>query len=377
MGSGKVATPVMKILTMILVSSLLLYLAMVQAAWADVSAQIEQIERLPRAQRPGVYQDALAAKGLAEPDRKALAAAFAKHAKDLSPHYGKGKFAFDPQAWRTMLKQGFDPDKPDANVAMALGQLLIDSGDRTAAAPVVDAFRKAFPQHHVALAWQEWCESGGPKGATNPLTFPVHFCVATSNLAARPAATRANCRKEVEILNKTFRTLDGGQLVQFEFKGYVAYEAVKDINSELVELLEKGDASEGVMKAFNNCDDARVRDRSAINIYIYDSKSAAGGDKDMTSHGRRNSNRPYVLIDWQRMGGKVQNAQAHEMGHAFGLEHVGVPGATVRSSTNIMTSAAESFGSGGLRDLGFTPSQSAIILYHAQRTAERLGLKKK
>jgi hypothetical protein len=148
--------------------------------------------------------------------------------------------------------------------------------------------------------------------------------------------------------------------------------------AELVELLDSANtASDRITKAFNACDDPRVRDRSAINIYIYDSKSAAGGESDMTSHGRRNSNRPYVLIDWQRLGGKVQNAQAHEMGHALGLEHVGVPGATARSSTNIMTSAAESFGSGGLRDLGFTPSQSAIILYHAQRTAERLGLKRK
>jgi hypothetical protein len=40
-----------------------------------------------------------------------------------------------------------------------------------------------------------------------------------------------------------------------------------------------------------------------------------------------------------------------------------------------MASAAEGFGSGGQRDLGFTESQAALILYHAQRTAGRLGLK--
>ena len=89
----------------------------------------------------------------------------------------------------------------------------------------------------------------------------------------------------------------------------------------------------------------------------------------------RNSNRPYVLIDWERLGGNIQNAEVHEMGHAFGLGHVGVPGAQGDTSTNIMASAGEGFGSGGIRDLGFSESQAALILYHAERTHGRLGLK--
>ena len=63
------------------------------------------------------------------------------------------------------------------------------------------------------------------------------------------------------------------------------------------------------------------------------------------------------------------------MGHAFGLGHVGVPGATGRTSTNIMASVSEGFGSGGLRDLGFSESQAAVVLYHARRTSARLGLR--
>jgi hypothetical protein len=54
-----------------------------------------------------------------------------------------------------------------------------------------------------------------------------------------------------------------------------------------------------------------------------------------------------------------------------------VPGATGRTPTNIMTSAGERFGSGGLRDLGFTPAQAAVVMYHAERTHQRLGLKRK
>ncbi|MCK4960773.1 MAG: metalloprotease, partial [Planctomycetes bacterium] len=87
----------------------------------------------------------------------------------------------------------------------------------------------------------------------------------------------------------------------------------------------------------------------------------------------RNSNWPYVLIDWERLNKNVQNPEAHEMGHAFGLGHVAVPGATMQTPTNIMASTEHGFGSGGTRNLGFTESQAAIILYHAKRTLSRLN----
>jgi len=81
-----------------------------------------------------------------------------------------------------------------------------------------------------------------------------------------------------------------------------------------------------------------------------------------------------VLIDWARLNNQGQNPEAHEMGHAFGLGHVGVPGASMRNETNVMASVGEGFGSGGTRNLGFTEAQSALVRYHAQRTCQRLGL---
>ncbi len=77
-----------------------------------------------------------------------------------------------------------------------------------------------------------------------------------------------------------------------------------------------------------------------------------------------------LLIDWTRPDNRCQNPG----GHAFGLEHVGLPGATMATETNIMTSVGEGFGSGGTRNLGFTEAQAAVILYHAKRTHQRLGL---
>ncbi|WP_345681951.1 hypothetical protein [Novipirellula caenicola] len=182
--------------------------------------------------------------------------------------------------------------------------------------------------------------------------------------------------REVEILNATFRTSDGKPLVKFTFESFTAY---ADIANSDQELLQYGDSaatydSNAIADAFNRCDDTAIRHRNAINIYIFDAHSRKEGFGDVTSHGKRNSNRPFVLLDHARLNNAIQNAEAHEMGHAFGLGHVGVPNAKLTTSTNIMTSAAEEFGSGGKRDIGFTPAQSAIILYHAVRTHSRLGL---
>jgi len=81
------------------------------------------------------------------------------------------------------------------------------------------------------------------------------------------------------------------------------------------------------------------------------------------------------LIDWERLSCNIQNPEAHEMGHAFGLYHVSVPGAKPQSSTNIMCSTEHGFGSGGKRNIGFTEAQTAIILYHAKRTLSRFIVK--
>jgi hypothetical protein len=168
----------------------------------------------------------------------------------------------------------------------------------------------------------------------------------------------------------------GRALARFTFQGFSAYADMADSDSE---LLRFGDSnvpyeSGAVARAFNACTDARVRDRRAINFYIYNSYSPEKRFQDDTSHGTRNSNRPYLLIDWTRLDNRGQNPGAHEMGHAFGLEHVGVPGATMGTETNIMTSVGEGFGSGGTRNLAFTEAQAAVILYHAKRTHQRLGL---
>src|SRR5687767_9870449 len=85
----------------------LLILQSVGLAAADADAQIARIERLPRAQRPAAYESALEQRGLTTTDRQALARAFARQTKVVSPLYGKGKFPADVRSWAAKLREGF------------------------------------------------------------------------------------------------------------------------------------------------------------------------------------------------------------------------------------------------------------------------------
>jgi hypothetical protein len=348
-------------------------------ACADVADEIARIEKLPRTRRLAEYEALAERKVLSDADRAAVVKAFAKHAAKVSPVFGKSSHKIDPKRWQLMLEYGHKQDPRDRDVLFALCQLLIDQKKYADARPFAEALLKLDADDHFAKAWSEYCRAKAA-GTANPaelLTFPLHFCVLTRSPQARERATAEQCRTEVDIFNRSFVTFEGKPLVKFVFKGYTSYAEAKGSPCDLLELGDstKPYSNDGFTKAFNACQIANIRDPRAINVFIFDSHSQKAGFGDPTSHGIRNSNRPFVLIDWQRLGGNLQNAEPHEMGHCFGLGHVGVPGATGNSSTNIMTSSGESFGSGGERDLGFSESQAAVVLYHARRTHSRLGLK--
>jgi hypothetical protein len=347
------------------------------AAHADVSDEIARIEALPRTKRLAEYVAFADRRSLSDADRTEVIKAFAKHASKLSPVYGSSTHKIDVKRWQLMLEYAHKQDPRDHDVAFALIQLLIDQKKYAEAQPFCEAFAMAHSDNHFAKASTQYCRlKTGPAASPKLRTFPLHFCVITRNPQAEQRATLEQCQKEVEIFNRSFVTLDGKALVKFSFKGYSSF---ADVRNSQCDLLAFGDSTQpysnpAVTKAFNACQDPKFRDRGAINVYIFDSHSEKAGFNDPTSHGIRNSNRPFMLIDWARLGGNLQNAEPHEMGHCFGLGHVGVPGASLRTSTNIMASSGEAFGSGGQRDLGFSESQAALILYHAQRTHSRLGL---
>ena len=213
--------------------------------------------------------------------------------------------------------------------------------------------------------------------ADNLPVFDVNLVVITGNPQAHQVATRNQLMKEVDILNKYFVTESRERIVRFRFKSAYLYDEIKDSNCEFIRL---GDTkrpydSNGWASIFNECKDHRVRVPNAINFYVYDSYSKQKGFSDITSHGKRNSNRPYVLIDWKRLNHRTQSPEEHEMGHAFGLGHECVPGATINSHTNIMSSANNCDGSGGRRDIGFNAEQVKTIKKYAAKIQERLDIK--
>jgi len=203
--------------------------------------------------------------------------------------------------------------------------------------------------------------------------FDIHFAVITKNPAAHERATVEQLRKEVDILNRFFVDEDRRPVVKFRFKSAALYDELKDSSCDFVRLgdTRKNYDSDAWADMFNACDDPRVRDPAAINFFIYDSHSREKGFGDATCHGKRNSNRPYLLIDWERLDHTDQGPEEHEMGHAFGLDHVFVDGAGINDSTNIMASRHKN-GSGGRRNIGFNKDQVRIILEYAGKIQKKL-----
>lgn len=204
--------------------------------------------------------------------------------------------------------------------------------------------------------------------------FDIHFTVITSNPTAQMIATVDQLKEEVNILNNYFVKEDREPIIKFRYKSASLYNDVKNSGCTFVSLGDTTDPynSEGWAEKFNSCNDPKVRDRHALNFYVYDSHTDKDGFNNMDGHGKRNSNRPYVLLDWQRLNHNIQSPEEHEMGHAFGLGHVCIPGAKINSSTNIMASACTG-GSGGKRDIGFNDEQVQTIMNYASLIEAKLS----
>lgn len=224
----------------------------------------------------------------------------------------------------------------------------------------------------AALSMAAFAGLAGAAGAVPG--FDVHFVVLTGNPEAHRVATVEQLRREVDILNRFFVTERREPLVRFRFKSAVTHGEARDSACALREVGDQARPldTDHVARLFNACDDPRIRDGAAINFYVYDAYAPGPGFRDATGHGRRNGNRPFVFLDWRRLNHGDQAAEEHEMGHAFGLGHECVPGATRGTSTNIMASADCGKGGGGLRDLGFNGQQAATILQYARQIAQRL-----
>jgi len=227
--------------------------------------------------------------------------------------------------------------------------------------------------------------------------------------------------REILLLNSSFYTINGDQLVRFRLKSVTEWSQVVSAGltgDDLVHYITDnshtyGDPDEyghAMQRAFNRTPNTISRDHHALNFYVYNS-----GHTDMganTGHGRNNSDKPYILIDYDRWGSAYpQHPVGHEMGHAFGLGHTcSEEVANVTDPSNIMGSRAfcgdacagalASLSlSGGDRSLGFefdpyidcstcqsppcfrkdqesgkSYGQAEIVLWNAAEIAKALGL---
>ncbi|MFO7611948.1 MAG: hypothetical protein R6W99_05595 [Clostridia bacterium] len=199
--------------------------------------------------------------------------------------------------------------------------------------------------------------------------FDIHFVLLTNRAEGLEKADKDLFENEIAILNQYFVTEGRKEIVRFKYRSGHFYDEIK--NSSCRFIKEVADAEtyydhKRLKQLYNECNDRKVKAPHAINIYIYDSYSPTDGFADKTSRGYNNSGRPFLMLDWERIGHKIQSPEEHEMGHAFGLRHICVKDASRDSHTNIMASSANCEGSGGLRDIGFTDKQVAVILRHAR-----------
>lgn len=159
--------------------------------------------------------------------------------------------------------------------------------------------------------------------------FDVHVTVMTEKLQGpsgnkgadgmqrRSEKIRERWQSHVERLNEEFRAESGEPLARFRLHSLTLHSEAKDAKCEALELAARG---ESFTQAVLKCDDAKIRQPGAVNIYVYAPRSADGETQHFTSRGGHNNKGPFALIHWKMS--HDFNTVWHELGHAFGLPHV-------------------------------------------------------
>ncbi len=210
--------------------------------------------------------------------------------------------------------------------------------------------------------------ASGGANAAEPLVFPVRFVVLTGRPEVVRRATLAQMHEEVRIMNRYFVTEDRRAIVRFTFHSFHPYESIRDSPCEVVALANRPVHTRDFIFKTSECADPRVYFPGALNVFIIDTFDRRKGYAEEDSYAGGQGNRRFVALDYERLG-HIFGAEEHELGHAFGLNHVCHPGADGRTKTNIMTqreACPGGVGREGDRSIGFNREQERQILEKAR-----------
>ena len=169
---------------------------------------------------------------------------------------------------------------------------------------------------------------------------------------------------EVNVMNEFFVKEDRSGIFNFYLNSVSYYDDIQNSNCEMISV---GDLAVNLPDIdyetmFNACDDILVRDKNAINIYIYD--AYWDGFENWFGIGFNNADIPFIMLDYARLP-HIAAAEEHELGHIFGLGHICSTVTSNDSSSNIMSSATGNCAAAGiatgLRDIGFNREQLEVI----------------
>ena len=179
----------------------------------------------------------------------------------------------------------------------------------------------------------------------------------------------------IETLNDKFIDKSGKKVFAFKLSSFLKLDnfpnssclPLKNLGHQYSKPLKKH-----VEKAFNDCNNSAIVDKTAINVFIFRSVWNEG-ELRKSSRIYFNNFRPFVFMNYDRLDNDWAVWQ-HEFGHVFGLPEFLVCDVAPDSPSNIMAKEKNSCsGAGGPRELGFENWQVRIMKSIAPLISARLN----
>ena len=132
--------------------------------------------------------------------------------------------------------------------------------------------------------------------------IPIHVTILTKNPRARKRSSYSYLNKEIMRLNEEYKKKYPQSSYSFQLESLCPVKKVAKSQSSIASLIDiKSEYEREAWRSmFKACQDFNIVDPEAINIFIYDAYSKKRGFSTRSNRVQRNSNRPYIFLDWER-----------------------------------------------------------------------------